>query len=150
MILLFVACLSLRLFAEPVCTNKPLTTLRKSADEKSAVTWRVSRYMPFLRIEKKNGWSKLRDLDGETHFARAKDLSTSLRCLVVKTNVATLHREPSASAPATDFKHVDRYTPFLRVADKDDWFQVKDEAGHVAWIAAPQVWKPVVINSMSF
>ena len=135
--------------AEPVCAKKPVT-LRKSAGDGAPVSWKVPRYMPFLRIGQKSGWSKLQDFEGEVHWARAGDVTTALRCVVVKANVANLHKDPSPGSPASDLKSVDRYTPLLRVADQGDWMQVKDEAGHLSWIQTAQVWKPVVINAISF
>lgn len=135
--------------AEPVCTKKA-TVLRKGPTDSAAISWRVPRYMPFMRVDKKGAWSKLNDLEGEAHWARAADVTNAVRCVVVKANFAALHRDPQPSSPAPELKIVDRYTPFLRVADQGDWMQVKDEAGHVAWLQAAQVWKPVLVNAISF
>lgn len=135
--------------AEPVCA-KGQTTLHKGPSSKEAISWKVGKYMPFLKLSTKKGWAKLQDLEGVVHYARATELSSRTRCVVVKTNVAGLHREPSSKAPAADFKTVDRFTPFKRVSDQSEWIQVEDEAGHQAWIHESQVWKPVKVNSFSF
>ncbi|MBX3020773.1 MAG: hypothetical protein KF799_03790 [Bdellovibrionales bacterium] len=137
------------LFAQPMCARGNVT-LRKGPGTQHAVSWKVSKNMPFLRLERKKGWLKLQDLEGEVHWARASDLTSKTRCVVVKTNVAALHKEPSQNSPATDLKTLDRYTPLRRLDDNREWLQVEDEAGRKAWIHESQVWKPVVVNSFSF
>lgn len=135
--------------AEAMCA-KNATSLRKGPGTQHAVTWRVAKNMPFLKLERKSGWYKVQDLEGEVHWARTQDLTSSFRCVVVKTNIASLHREPSPASPAQDLKTLDRYTPLKRVGDRRDWLQVENEAGQVAWIHESQVWKPVIVNSFSF
>lgn len=135
--------------AEPVCA-KAAITLRRGPSSKEAVSWKVAKNMPFLKLETKKGWAKLQDLEGEIHFARASDLSSKTRCVVVKTNVAALHKDPAQNAPATDLKTLDRYTPLKRVNDQREWIQVEDEAGRLAWIHESQVWKPIKVNAFSF
>jgi SH3-like domain-containing protein len=135
--------------AEAVCSRSNIT-LRKGPGPQNAVTWRVPKNMPFLRLERKNGWTKVQDLEGEIHWAKSGDLTTKIRCVVVKTNVALIHKEPSMTAPNSDLKTLDRYTPLERINDNRDWLQVKDEAGHLAWIHESQVWKPVTVNAFTF
>lgn len=135
--------------AEPVCAVRA-TSLRKGPGAQNPVSWRVPKNMPFLRVANKNGWSKVQDLEGEMHWAKNADVSRQVRCVVVKTNVANLREKPAAQAAPADLHTVDRYTPFERLADDRDWLQVKDEAGHKAWIHETQVWKPVMISSFSF
>lgn len=135
--------------AEPVCA-KSYITLRKAPGNNEAVSWKVARYMPFLRLEKKNGWSKLEDLEGEIHFAKNSDVTNQFRCVVVKTTVATLRAQPNSSAPPIELKTADRYTPFKRLNNDRDWMQIEDETGRQAWIHETQVWKPVNIQSFTF
>ena len=134
---------------EPVCV-KAASTLRKGPGTQHPASWRVSKYMPFLTVERKGGWTKVQDLDGETHWAKGSDLTNKIRCVVVKTNIATLRREPSPSAAPIELKTVDRYTPFKRLENNREWMQVEDETGRQAWVHESQVWKPVNIQSISF
>ena len=141
---------SARAFGDSVCAKPSILTLRAAPNASSAVTWRAAKYMPFVRVDQKNDWAKLHDLEGVTHYAHAREVTNTLRCVVVKTNVASLHKDPNGASPAADLKTVDRYTPFLRLEDKGDWIKIKDEAGRTAWIHKGQVWKPVMVNSISF
>lgn len=149
LVLLFSFLLPVLAQAQPLCARLN-TTLRKGPGMQHPVSWKVAKNMPFLRLEKKSGWVKLQDLEGEVHWGKAGDLTNKFRCVVVKTNVAALHKEPNPTSPASDLKTLDRYTPLKRVNDMRDWLQVEDEAGHSSWIHESQVWKPVLVNSFSF
>lgn len=108
--------------------------------------------MPFMMLEKKNGWAKLQDLEGEIHFAKLADLNTKDRCVVVKVNVAVLRQKPSNTAPPAELRTVDKYTPFLRIENDNpsEWLEVMDETGSRAFIHENYVWKPVMVNSFTF
>lgn len=134
---------------DPVCA-KSYITLRKGPGVKNPVSWKVARYMPFMRIDRKSGWSKVQDLEGDEHWAKNSELSTQIRCVVVKTSVATLRKEPNASAAPIELKTVDRYTPFKRLGNDREWVQVEDETGRQAWVHEANVWKPVNVQSISF
>ena len=128
--------------AEPVCAAAK-ATLRKGPSASNPVSWKVSRYMPFMKVDRKGQWSKVKDIEGEEHWVKTSELTNKFRCVVVKTNVATLRKEPSTTAQTMDLKTVDRYTPFKRLANDREWVQVEDETGRQAWIHESQVWKPV-------
>lgn len=135
--------------AQAVCA-KAYISLRKGPAGKEAVSWKVARYMPFLKLESKNGWSKLQDLEGTVHWARSSDITSQIRCVVVKSNVASLRKEPSPSAPQADIKTLDRFTPLKRLESSGEWIQVEVENGLRAWIHESNVWKPVMVDSISF
>ncbi len=135
--------------AESVCA-KGYITLRKGPSADQPVSWRAAKYMPFVKSDYKGSWSKLEDLDGEVHWAKTSELTSKFRCIVVKTNVATLRQQPNPASPLAELRSVDRYTPFKRLENDRDWLQIEDESGRKAWIHESQVWKPVTIQSISF
>lgn len=134
---------------DPVCA-KSYITLRKGPGDKNPVSWKVAKYMPFMRVERKSGWSKVQDLEGEEHWAKSSDLTTAIRCVVVKTNVAVLRKEAKSDAPPIEIKTADRYTPFKRLGNDREWVQIEDETGRQAWVNETNVWKPVNVQSISF
>jgi SH3-like domain-containing protein len=136
--------------AQPVCTKSTIN-LHKLPNSSSPVTWRVARWTPLLRTEKKKGWSKVQDLEGDVHWAKSSDLTTTFRCVVVKTNTATIHKEPNRASISQDLKTLDRYTPLKRIGEQQsEWIRVENEAGHQAWIHESVVWKPAIVNSFTF
>lgn len=137
-------------FADSVCATR-ITTLRKGPGSQNPASWKVSRYMPFVRLQKKSGWTKVQDLEGEVHWVKSSDITSQIRCVAVKASVAVLHKEPNSTSPGASLKTLDRFTPLKRMDDeKLPWLHVEDEAGHVSWIHESQVWKPVTVNNISF
>lgn len=134
---------------DPACA-KTAITLRKGPGAQFPVSWRVARFMPFLKLESKNGWIKVKDFEGETHWALARDLSSSLPCVVVKSQVASLRKEPSASSPPAELKTLDRYTPLKKLQAEGEWLKVEDESGRQAWIHESNIWKPAKVQSVTF
>lgn len=140
-----------RAAAQSACA-KGYISLRKGPGSNHPVSWKVAKYMPFLILEKKQGWGKVQDLDGEVHWAKLTDLNTKDRCVVVKVQVAVLRSKPNNSSAPHKIRTVDRYTPLLRIEtdNPSEWLEVALEDGSRAWIHENYVWKPVVVNSFSF
>lgn len=134
---------------DPTCA-KDTISLRKGPGPKFPVSWKASRFMPFLKVEAKSGWVRVVDLEGESHWAPRKDLSSGSHCVVVKSAAAPLRQEPSASAALAEIKSVDRYTAFKKLESKQEWIKVEDEAGHQAWIHESNVWKAVRVTAVNF
>jgi SH3-like domain-containing protein len=142
--------LSLNAYAgDPAC-SKGLMTLRKGPGTNFPISWKVPKYMPFMKLETKNGWVKVEDFERETHWARPTDLTSANQCVVVKSAVATLRQTGSAASPPADLKTVDRFTPFKKLEADREWIHVEDETGRQAWIHETNVWKPVKIQSVTF
>jgi SH3-like domain-containing protein len=154
--LILVAAISSETFAaaappggDPVCA-KSFMTLHKGPSSKDPISWRAAKYMPFLRLESKNSWVKLQDLDGETHWAPSREVTSNLSCVVVRTQVATLRKNPSTTAEPTDIKTVDKFTPFKKLELDGEWVKVEDESGRQGWIHQSNLWRPVKLQSMTF
>lgn len=146
--LILLALFSLNAYAgDPACA-KGYITLHKTPG--GPVSWKVARYMPFLKLENKGAWVKVQDFEGETHWAKHQDLTSSIFCVVVKSQVATLRQNPAANAPPSDMKTVDKYTPLKKIEVNGEWVHVEDETGRQAWIHESTVWKPMKIQSVTF
>jgi hypothetical protein len=126
------------------------TTLRKGPGPNFEKTWSVSKFMPFVKGEQKNGWLKLTDLEGEVHWGRASDFTTALRCVVVKQNSIETRQGPGPQFPYGDFKTIDRYTPLKRYESKNGWVEVENDLGIKSWVQESKVWHPVKIESVKF
>lgn len=141
---------SLAFAQQAVCAKSSLVTLKAEPSDKAKTSWKVAKYMPFLRQEKKGAWIKVTDLDGISHWGKSRDFRTDQRCVVVKVAVAKLRAEPKAEAPTADIKTLDRYTPLKRLAEEGPWILVEDEMGNRAWINETNVWKPLAVTPISF
>jgi SH3-like domain-containing protein len=147
---LFILCFSHICFAQAVCARSSFVTLYDEPSAKGNVTWKVAKYMPFVKVDHKGPWIKVTDLDGAFHWARSRDFRSDIRCVVVKTNVAKLRAEPKPDAPLAAIKTVERFTPFKRLAEEEVWILVEDESGNKAWISETNVWKPTSVTPIAF
>jgi len=106
--------------------------------------------MPFVKMESKDSWVKVQDLDGETHWAQARDLTTSYSCVVVRSQIATLRKEPSTSAEPLELRTADKFTPFKKIEVDGEWVKIEDEAGRQGWVHHSTVWRPVKVLGVNF
>ena len=110
----------------------------------------VTKYMPFMILEVKDGWLKVEDSEGQVHYGRSSDFTQKVRCVVVKANTADTRQGPGTKFPYGDFKTLDRYTPLKRLESKDGWIEVENDIGLKSWIQETKVWHPVKIQTLSF
>ena len=136
--------------AEPVCVVRPHVSLRKGPGKDFGVSWAVPKYMPLLKVDKKGGWFKVQDLEGETHWVSAANVSRKTACAVVKTKTAKLRQGPGTEHPLAELSSVDRYTPFRKIDRDGEWIQVKDDFNALYWVHETNVWMPVVRSKLSF
>jgi SH3-like domain-containing protein len=152
MFLIWLGCVSVALpaYAQSVCSRSAVTVLRKGPGAKFDKSWVVAKYMPFLKLELKNGWIKLQDLEGQTHYGRAVDFTQSIRCVVIKSNTAETRQGPGTSFPYGDFKTLDRYTPLKRLNADNGWVEVENDLGLKSWVPESKVWHPVKVMGVKF
>jgi SH3-like domain-containing protein len=137
--------------AQALCVSAFQTRLRAEPSSSAKITWVVGRYMPLVEVERRGGWIKVRDVDGDSHWVPSGDVSGRERCVVVKVQFAGLRTGPGATQPLAEIQAVDRYTAFKRLeADPEEWFHVEDETGSKFWISASAVWRPTTVSRIGF
>jgi SH3-like domain-containing protein len=136
--------------SEPVCVTAPKAALRSAPNLKGPVTWVVSQNMPLMRIENKNGWSQVIDLDGNKHWVSSKSISTKISCAVIKTKTAKLRRGPGVTKPEAELAIAERYTPFRKLDRDGSWLLVQDEYAGKYWVSETNVWIPITRSHIAF
>ncbi len=138
-------------FANPVCTTKAETFLKKTPSAKARISWRVGKYMPFMTTGKEEGgFLEVRDVDGQQHWISKRDVSQQVNCVVIKASSAKLKTGPGKSYDNSPLGLADKYTPFLDIGGEDGWTQVKDDSGIISWIQIDQLWRVRKKVRMSF
>ena len=140
---------------EPVCVTSTTVELHKAPSAQSPVSWIVGRNMPLLKVgeqrdKQKHTWFEVRDLDGEKHWVRPRDVSHKVFCTVVRSKVARLRQGPGKEFPSADLAQVDRFTPFKKLDRDGEWVQIEDEYEGRYWAHETNLWIPAVRNSVSF
>jgi SH3-like domain-containing protein len=137
-------------FATPVCVSAGRATMRAGPSGKERITWVVGKYMPFKKVGAKGAWSKVEDVDGETHWTESKNLTTRINCVVVKAKTANLRRAPSSSSEFADIPIADKYTPFKKLERDDAWLHLEDSYKDQYWASDTVMWWPVNRANISF
>jgi SH3-like domain-containing protein len=147
---LVVQAISQRALAEPVCVVVPKANLRTGPNTKSPISWTVAQNMPLMRVEDKNGWSQVVDLDGNKHFVPSKSVSTKISCAVIKTKTAKLRKGPGSGKPEADLAIAEKYTPFRKLDRDGAWLLVQDEYRGKYWVNETNVWIPLNRSHIAF
>jgi SH3-like domain-containing protein len=137
-------------FPEPVCVSSAKARLRAAPSTNSKVTWNVGRYMPLERLSEQNGWSRVRDLRGQTHWVISSNITTNATCAVVKVRVATLVKGSGGSGGPADFQVADRYTPYKRIEREGDWVRLEDDFNGTYWTKVSNLWMPMKRTRLAF
>lgn len=123
-----------------LCVDKKWSRLRQGPSLNYQVTWEVFRYMPLEKLSKKNGWYRVKDVDGKIHWIREDMVTQEYKCVVIKNEFANLRTGPGTNHPQTKVGRGDKYLSFRMVGNQGPWVKVEDSAGDTAWIYQPLVW----------
>lgn len=128
--------------ASPLCVKASEANLRDGPGTQYGKTWKVYKYMPLDRVDRRGKWYQVRDLDGDRHWVYADLVSSGLRCAVVKAKEANVRRGPGTRYGRTDISPVEKYYSFRVTGGKGDWVKVRDEVGNEGWVARSMLWQP--------
>ena len=123
-----------------LCVKSSKANLRSEPNSKSKITWTVGSFMPLLRIDTKDRWSQVKDVDGETHWIFTSLLTQKIRCLVIKVSKANLRTGPGVNFPRANYRTAGRYESFRRLEKKGNWHHIESDFGERAWVHEQSVW----------
>ena len=131
---------SIPLSAFALCVSNSEANLRRGPGTKYEKTWEVFKFMPFKKLSKRDGWYRVKDLDGDIHWIHAKLVTDKYKCAVVSNKKANVRTGPGTKNKQTSFSPVLRYYSFKVLKIQGDWVQVKDQDGDTGWINKPLLW----------
>lgn len=117
--------------------------LRKEPSRTADVSWKVPRMMPLRLIREKDGWSEVRDLDGEVHWVFNNIVTEDFLCDVIKSPKAILYkdRQGDPDDKANQFTG-EKFMPVRRIKVEGDWVSVQNGIGQNWWIEKKHLWNP--------
>ena len=128
--------------SQALCVSVKEANLRTGPGTEHAIAWEVFRYMPLQKVSVRQGWTQVRDLDGERHWVLSRLVSNRLQCGVVKASTAQVRTGPGNRYPALAWSPVERYFSFRVLKQQGAWLQIQDDQGDKGWIARSLVWRP--------
>jgi SH3-like domain-containing protein len=136
--------------ASALCVTASSASLRSGPGTKYPVTWKAGRYTPLVEIGHSGGWTQVQDMDGETYWVTSSSVTRKWVCVSVRVNSAKLHKTKGSQSELADIRQVDRYTPFKRLDDDGEWYQVEAAWGETYWISENAVWRPLKLTKVTF
>ncbi|MBF0199768.1 MAG: SH3 domain-containing protein [Desulfamplus sp.] len=126
------------LFAEErLSVNSKIANVRSGPGIENDVLWQVEQYHPIMILEKKSGWLKFKDFEGDVAWIYATLVDKTESVITIKENCNV--RE----GPGTDYQvafTVERGVPFKVLEKKDNWLNIEHEDGDRGWIYYTLVW----------
>ena len=122
-----------------LCVKVARANLRAGPGTEHRITWEVNRYMPFIQVEEKGDWFKVKDVDGDTHWIFKGLVAPNLRCLTIRSRRANIRKKPTTRSDS--WFTVEKYTSFKRVGAKNNWVKIEYE-GQTMWVYRTLVWPP--------
>ena len=136
--------------ARALCVSADVAYLRKGPGKKHKLTWTVGKYTPLIQVGYKRGWYKVKDQDGVIHWVYQATVTKRFKCVSVKVKKAKLRTGPGTKFSYAAYQMADRYSPFKRINEKGDWYQVIDASGNKVWLHESNVWRARKISNFSF
>jgi SH3-like domain-containing protein len=131
-------------WAQAYCVKKKDTQLKAEPKYKSETTWTVGRYMPLQGTGKRKAkWVEVTDFKGRHHWVLRRQVSTGLKCLVIKRKTTKIRTGPGTKFPLADLGSVEREETFRDLSGEDGWNQIRNAKGEGGWVNLNHVWKPI-------
>lgn len=111
--------------------------MRDAPGQKSNVLWELGRGYPLQVTERRGGWLKVKDFEGDVGWV-ARSLTARQPHHIVKSKAANLR-----SGPGTQYKVLGKanYGDLLKTLEKRaDWVRVQRDSGEKGWVSRRLVW----------
>jgi SH3-like domain-containing protein len=123
--------------AERMAVAAATANVRSGPGTKYDQLWQVEKYYPVLVAEKKGGWCRIKDFEGDEGWIEGSllDKTNTVIVRVAKCNVR--------SGPGTEHEtafSVTKGIPFKVLQTKGQWLQVEHADGDSGWLMKNLVW----------
>lgn len=123
--------------AERLAVTADIANVRSGAGTKYGQLWQVEKYYPVMVFEKKGGWCRIKDFEGDEGWIEGSLLG-KVNTVIVKVPKCNVR-----SGPGTEFEiafSVTKGIPFKVLQTKGQWLQVEHADGDSGWVIKTLVW----------
>jgi len=122
---------------EMMSVRSEWTNFRQGPSTNDPVLFKGSRYYPVKIIDRKGGWYKVADFEGEQAWALGR-LLAKVECVAVKVDRANLRKTPDIKAQV--IFTAARGASFKILKKQGKWLLVEHADGDKGWIHSSIVW----------
>lgn len=114
-----------------------VANMRSGPGTEEQTLWQVEQYHPFIIIEKKGNWYKVKDYENDTAWLHNSLLGKIDTVITTKDKINVRSKPDSKSSVA--FK-VDKGVPFKVIERKGNWIKIQHADGDAGWIQNTLIW----------
>jgi SH3-like domain-containing protein len=123
--------------AERMAVKADIANIRSGPGIGEPLLWQVEKYHPLLIVEKRGGWFRFKDFEGDEGWISASLVDTTPTVIV---NVALCNLR---TGPGTD--HAVAFTavrgiPFKVLKTEGQWIEIEHADGDRGWVLNTLVW----------
>lgn len=123
--------------AERMAVSADIANIRSGPSVGDPLLWQVEKYHPLMVVEKRDGWYRFKDFEGDEGWISASLLDTTPTVIV---NVARCNVR---TGPGTDHPiafTAQRGIPFKVLGTQGDWIEIEHADGDRGWVFNTLVW----------
>jgi SH3-like domain-containing protein len=123
--------------AERMSVMAEIANVRSGPGVADPMMWQVEKYHPLIIIEKKDGWYRFKDFEGDEGWISGALLDTT-PTVIVKVARSNVRTGPGKDYPVKFM--AERGIPFKILRTQGDWIEIEHGDGDKGWIAKTLVW----------
>ena len=123
--------------AERLTVKASIANMRSGPGTGHEVLWQVEKYHPFMVVEKKDTWVKIKDFEGDMAWIHAS-LLTNVEGVITQKINCNVRAEPTTDSRV--LFTVERGVPFKVIKRQGDWIHIEHADGEKGWIYHTLVW----------
>ena len=114
-----------------------IANIRSGPGTEYDVLWQVEQYHPFIIIEKKGDWYKIKDFENDVAWLN-KSLLGKIEGVITIKNKCNIRSKPGTKSQV--LFTVEKGVPFKVLERKENWIKIEHADGDVGWIYKTLVW----------
>lgn len=123
--------------SERVTVKVSIANMRSGPGTNYDVLWQVEKYHPFLVVEKKGNWVKIKDFEGDMAWIHSS-LLAEVEAVITKKSKCNVRARPTTESSI--LFTVERGVPFKVIKREESWIYIEHADGEKGWIYNTLVW----------
>lgn len=125
-------------WAARIAVKSDIANMRFGPGTDHEVLWQVEKYHPFIVMDRKGKWIKVKDYEGDQAWVHESIVSAKVRGVVTVKSKCNVRNKPSTKG---DVKFtVEKGVPFKVLKTQGNWLKIQHADGESGWIYKTLVW----------
>lgn len=122
---------------ERLSITSGIANLRSGPGTNYEVLWQVEQYHPFIIVEKKGNWYKIKDFENDVAWLHNSLLGNIKSVITIKDKCNVRAKPVTGSSILFT---VEKGVPFKILEQKGNWIKIEHADGDIGWIYKTLVW----------